>query len=144
MIVPDLNLLIYAVNEEAPHHDVARRWWEECMNGEDPVGLPWVILLGFLRLTTSARVFSSPMKPADSWAILESWLEWPITSIINPGPKHAQILKTLVVEHGTGGNLTTDAHLAALCLEHNAVLHTADNDFGRFASLKWVNPLART
>jgi toxin-antitoxin system PIN domain toxin len=141
MIVPDLNLIIYAVNAQAAAHPKAREWWEARMNGSERIGLPWVVLLGFLRLTTSPRVFASPLSPAESWELVESWLDWPQTTLVNPGPKHAQILKTLVLEHGTAGNLTTDAHLAALCLEHEAKLHTADNDFSRFRALRWHNPL---
>ncbi len=141
MIVPDLNLLVYAVNGQARHHTKAKTWWEKLMNGSQQIGLPWVVLLGFLRLTTSPRVFTSPISPGHAWDIIDEWLERPATSIVTPGSHHAAILKTLVLENGTAGNLTTDAHLAALCIEHNATLHTADNDFSRFSSLKWMNPL---
>ena len=141
MIVPDLNLLIYAVNEEASVHDRAHEWWESRMNGLERVGLPWVVLLGFLRLTTSRRVFSQPLSTESAWEFVDEWLERPVTSILEPTLHHAQILKTFILEHGTGGNLTTDAHLAALCVEHGATLCTADNDFARFASLKHRNPL---
>jgi toxin-antitoxin system PIN domain toxin len=141
MIVPDLNLLIYAVNEDSQHHGDARQWWESVVNGTVDVGLPWVVLLGFLRLTTSPRVFASPLAPAAAWELIDAWLDQPGCHPIGVGPRHYQILKTLTVEHGTAGNLTTDAHLAAICIDHNAVLYTADNDFARFTALKWRNPL---
>ncbi|MDA3939857.1 MAG: type II toxin-antitoxin system VapC family toxin [Spirochaetia bacterium] len=141
MIIPDLNLLIYSVNEQSSFHKKAKEWWEGCLNSNETVSLPWVVLLGFLRITTSPRVFSSPLSPVEAWDIMDSWIENSVTYIINPGSNHFQILKTLVLDSGTGGNLTTDAHLAALCIENNGVLYTADNDFKRFPSLKWVNPI---
>lgn len=141
MIVPDLNLLIYAVNEEGRHHERSKDWWESVMNGLEEVGLPWVVTLGFLRLTTSPRVFSSPLSPSAAWEIVDAWLDHPLCRALGPGSRHREILKTLVIEHGTGGNLTTDAHLAALCIEHGGVLYTADADFARFPALRWKNPL---
>lgn len=144
MIVPDLNLLIYAVNEESPYHGRAKSWWEGKLNSDQRIGLPWVVLLGFLRLTTSPRVFASPLSPRAAWELIDQWFELPQTTILNPGSQHTSILRTLILENGTAGNLTTDAHLAALCIEHRAALHTADNDFSRFASLRWHNPLADT
>ena len=141
MIVPDLNLLIYAVNEESVPHEAARLWWESVMNGTEEIGVPWVVTLGFLRLTTSPRVFSQPLSPAAAWSVVEEWLDSSLCRPLTPGSRHREILKTLVLEHGTAGNLTTDAHLAAICIEHGAVLYTADNDFGRFPALKRKNPL---
>lgn len=143
MIVPDLNLLIYAVNEASGNHESSRNWWEGEMSGFREIGLPWMVLIGFLRLTTSPRVFESPLFPAQAWEIIDEWLERPNTLLVHPGLKHLQIFKTLVLENGTAGNLTSDAHLAALCVERNATLYTADNDFARFSSLKWKNPLTR-
>jgi len=143
MILPDLNLLIYSVNNQSLYHEKARVWWEDCLNSNEIINLPWVVLLGFLRLTTSSRVFNHPLAQEEAWNIIDSWLERSIVHILNPGPNHFQILRTLMLDNGTGGNLTTDAHLAALCIEYNGVLYTADNDFKRFAPLKWVNPLKR-
>lgn len=142
MIIPDLNLLIYAVNEVSKEHKRARAWWESAMSGTEEIGVPWIVLLGFLRLTTSPRVFDAPLMPSDSWEIIDAWVGHPNTIVVHPGPKHLQLFKTLVLENGTAGNLTTDAHLAALCIERGATLYTADNDFSRFASLKWKNPLS--
>jgi len=141
MILPDLNLLIYSVNDQSSYHEKAKVWWEGCLNSSETVSLPWVVLLGFLRITTSHRIFPNPLKPNEAWNIIELWMERSVTRILNPGPNHFQILRTLMLDNGTGGNLTTDAHLAALCIEYNGVLYTADNDFKRFAPLKWVNPL---
>jgi hypothetical protein len=142
VIVPDLNLLIYAVNEVSKEHEGARAWWERAMSGPEEIGVPWIVLLGFLRLTTSPRVFDDPLTPTQSWELIEEWIEHPNTMVIHPGPKHLQFFKTLVLENGTAGNLTTDAHLAVLCIERGATLYTADNDFSRFTSLKWKNPLS--
>jgi hypothetical protein len=112
------------------------------MNGTEGIGLPWVVTLGFLRLTTSPRVFSQPLSPAAAWDVVEEWFASSVCRPLAPGSRHREILKTLVLEHGTAGNLTTDAHLAAICIEHGATLYTADNDFGRFPALKWKNPLS--
>lgn len=141
MIVPDLNLLIYAVNSLADEHEGARRWWESVLASREAVGLAWVVLLGFLRLTTSPRIFASPLAARQAWDLIDGWLSVPGTVVLNPGAEHAKILKTLILESGTAGNLTTDAHLAAICIERSATLYTADTDFARFASLRWENPL---
>ena len=142
MIIPDLNLLIYAVNGEAAWHQKAKTWWEECVNKGEQIGIAWVVLLGFLRLTTSPRVFPRPLSLKQALDIIETWLERKNIVLLSPGSKHFYLLKTLLLAAGTGGNLTTDAHLAALCLECGGMLYTADNDFRRFAPLKTKNPLA--
>lgn len=141
MILPDLNLLIYAYNLDSPQHEPATSWWEELMNGEEPVGLPWMVILGFLRLTTNGHVMPMPMAVEQAAAIIDSWLEQPVVAIIAPLEQQWSILRSLVATTGTGGNLTTDAFLAAIAIEYGATLHSADNDFSRFPDLKWFNPL---
>jgi toxin-antitoxin system PIN domain toxin len=141
MIVPDLNLLLYAVNSDCPEHRQSRTFWEGFLNGKETVGIAWIVVLGFLRISTSPRVFSSPLSIRQALEIVDSWIDTPLVRIINPGDHHYEILKILLLESGSGGNLTTDAHLAALCIEKKATLYTADNDFGRFAALRWKNPL---
>ncbi len=141
MIVPDLNLLIYAYDSNSPSHDAAKRWWIGCLSGREAVGVSWVVAFGFIRLWTSPRVFQNPMTVDQAATHVESWFERPMVRALNPGPRHAEIAFAFLRSEGRGGNLTTDAHLAALALEANATLHTADTDFLRFTGLKWKNPL---
>ncbi|MGH9630298.1 MAG: type II toxin-antitoxin system VapC family toxin [Bryobacteraceae bacterium] len=141
MIIPDINLLIYAYNEGSRQHEQAKRWWEECLSGKTTVGLPWVVSLGFLRLTTSAKVFTHPMPVEVAAGHVRSWLERPVVQVLHPGGRHADIFFEYIRELGTAANLTTDAHLAALAVEYQAVLHSTDADFGRFSGLRWRNPI---
>jgi len=142
VIAVDLNVLIYALNEDAPHHERALSWWEETMSSDTPVGLSWSVLLGFLRITTNPRILPRPLSPQQAVEVVDSWLAHPLTRIIEPTRQHWTILKELLAPLGTAGNLTSDAHLAALSIEHGALLCSTDNDFSRFAKLRWSNPLA--
>lgn len=105
------------------------------------IGLPWVVLLGFLRLATSAPLFGTPLDPDQALEIVDSWLCRPSVTVLRPGDEHWRALRTLIAEAGTGGNLTTDAHLAAMALEQGAELCSSDADFTRFPRVRWVNPL---
>ena|SRR5215469_7658654 len=141
MIVPDVNLLIYAVNRAAPLHKKAYSWLEEAIAGPDTVGLPWNVLLAFLRLTTRRGPLSHPLSLAQSLDLVDAWLSLPSVTIVHPGPRHARLLRDLLEPWGAGGNLTSDAHLAAIAIEHGAELCSSDSDFARFAGLRWRNPL---
>lgn len=144
MIVPDVNLLIYAYNADAPHHAQAKAWWEGLLS--DPhavVALPWAVTLGFVRLMTHPAVLTTPLRPDEALAPVFEWLALPHVDPVEPGPRHLAILRRLLDEVGIGGNLTTDAHLAAIAIEHQAELHSNDRDFGRFSGLRWRNPLDR-
>lgn len=141
MIVPDLNLLIYAYNEDAPFHEEAKKWWESLLNTEELVGLSWLVTVGFIRLMTHRSVLKVPMALTDCCDIIEDWLNVPIVQPLEPGPRHFSIFRKMLSDAGCGGNLTTDAHLAALAIEHSCTLHSNDADFGRFTGLRWINPL---
>jgi toxin-antitoxin system PIN domain toxin len=141
VIVPDLNLLVYAYNRSSPHHERARQWWISTLSGRESVGMAWVVALGFVRLWTSPRIFDAPMSVNLATAHVESWLNRPTVKLLNPGPGHAALAFGFLRAEGKGGNLTTDAHLAALAVEARGTLHTVDTDFLRFPGLKWVNPL---
>jgi hypothetical protein len=141
MRIIDLNILLYAVNRDAPVHERVRKWWEGAVNSDDPVGLPWVVVLGFLRLSTSPSVFPSPLTLPDAVARVDAWLSHPNVRVVVPGESHWLVLKGLLGEVGTGGNLTTDAHLAALAIEHGAVLASCDADFARYPHLRRETPL---
>ena len=142
MRIPDLNLLIYAVDRDATEHARSLRWWDATLSGSETVGLAWIVMLGFVRLTTSARVVRSPMAAEEALDYVDRWLAHPTTTVVDPTRKHAAVFRDLIADTGTAGNLVTDAHLAALAIEHGAQLCSADRDFGRFAGLDWVNPLA--
>jgi len=144
MIFVDANLLLYAVNRDLPQHEAAREWWEGVLSGGTPVSLAWVVILAFLRVSTSTRVFERPLSIEAAAAYLGDWLAIPVVKPASPGPAHWRILQHLILQSGTGGNLTTDAHLAALAIEHGATLYSADNDFKRFPGLVHVNPVARS
>ncbi|MYB50633.1 MAG: type II toxin-antitoxin system VapC family toxin [Acidobacteriia bacterium] len=141
MIVPDINLLVYAFNQGAPHHDAAKRWWEGLVNGVERVGVPWVVATGFLRLMTHPRVLMRPISSADAIAHLGEWFQHPHVTPINPGADHLARLRKILDSAGVGASLVTDAHIAALAIEHQAEVHSNDSDFSRFPGLRWRNPL---
>ena len=141
MIVPDINLVVYAYNADAPHHRSARAWWEALLNGDDPVRLPWATTLGFIRLMTHPSVLVRPLAPSAAVEHVATWLERPNVEVLEPGPRHLDLLGAMLKASGVGGSLTTDAHLAALAVEHQAELHSNDADFARFPGLRWRNPL---
>ena len=142
MILPDVNLLVHAYNADSPRHERARSWWESTLNGTEPVGLPWAVLLGFLRLTTNRQIVAVPLAPVAACGHVRAWLAQPYASVLHPGDGHAELLFGLLERVGAASNLTTDAHLAALAIEHQADLYSTDADFGRFPGLRWTNPLA--
>jgi len=141
VILPDINLLVHAYNSDSLVHAAARSWWEDCLTSDRPVGLAWVAVLGFLRLSTHRKIAANPLPVATACEIVASWLARPHVFPLHPGERHAEILFDLLRSAGTGGNLTTDAHLAALAIEHQAELHTTDRDFDSFPGLHWRNPL---
>jgi hypothetical protein len=141
MIVPDLNLLIYAYDSSSPSHPRARKWWIQTLSGTEAVGISWIVALGFIRLWTNPRIFAVPMTVDLAATHVESWFKRPLVRPLNPGARHAELVFGLLRAEGAGGNLTTDAHLAALAIEANATVHTADTDFLRFAGVRWINPL---
>ena len=140
MIIPDINLLVYAYNEDAPLHDVAKPWWESCLSNPEPVGLAWAVLLGFVRLMSNRRVLLEPMSAAEAMGHCRDWLGCANSRILVPGPSHFDVLADLLSQP-ISANLVTDAHLATLAIEHQAELHSNDADFARFSGLRWKNPL---
>ena len=141
MIIPDLNLLIYAYDVQSRFHRRASEWWIQCISENKPIGIPWIVVLGFIRLWTTPRLFANPMSVDHAARFVESWLERPNVRMIEPGPRHAELLFGFLRAEGKGGNLTTDAHLAALAIESRGIIHTADTDFLRFSGVRWHNPL---
>lgn len=142
VLIPDVNILVHAYNLDSRGHDRARRWWEATLQQPRPVGLPWVSSLGFVRIATHRGILTSPLALRDALGHVREWLHHPRVRIVTPGDRHAEILFELLAELGTAGNLTTDAHLAALAIEYQAELVSTDPDFARFPGLRWFNPLS--
>ena len=141
MIVPDINLLVYAYDSSSPHHKAAAAWWKGRILGAEEIGLATVVVFGFVRLCTHPRVFHHPLTVAEAATRVESWLAHPQVRIIEPSPHHVAEVLALLEETGTAGNLTTDAQLAALVRQEKAILHSNDTDFQRFPGIRWHNPL---
>ena len=142
MILADVNLLLYAYDTSSPHHERAGAWLETALSGVEAVGFAWATLLAFVRLAANPRIFESPLQIGEALDIVDAWLGASCATVLQPGPRHAVLLRQLLEPLGAAGNLTTDAHLAALALEHDAELCSADADFSRFPGLRWKNPLA--
>jgi uncharacterized protein len=141
MYLPDVNILIHAHNLESPVHERARRWWDDRLAGPEGVGLAWVTILGFVRISTHPRVLERPLRVDDVMSRIATWLEQPHVHIPQPSDRHFGRLRGFLQGLGVAGNLTTDAHLAALAIDRGYVVATTDSDFARFPGLKWKNPL---
>ena len=140
MKLVDLNVLLYAINRDSVHHETALDWWTEALQGDEPIGLSWAVLLGFLRLTTNPAIFPEPLDAEIAVARVDTWLGLYQTRPVQETEDHWHILRGLLSETGPAGNLTTDAHLAALAISHGATLVSFDNDFSRFSKLRWESP----
>ena len=141
MIVPDANLLLYAYREEVTFHDPARAWWESLLNGTERVGIPWAVVSAFVRMITNRSAYRVPATPTQAFDIVNEWLDSPNVLTVNPGTRHLVLFRENLEAAGVGGNLTTDAHIAAIAMEHQAEVHSNDADFARFPGLVWRNPI---
>lgn len=141
MKIPDANLLLYAVDEQSPRHAGARAWLERTLSGPETVGLTWLVLLAFVRVSTKARVFERPLDVSEALDLVDEWLDQPCTTMLEPTDRHSAVLRTLLEPFGSAGNLTSDAHLAAIAIEHGAEVCSCDTDFARFPGLRWNDPL---
>ncbi len=144
MIIPDINLLIYAHDSASPFHPKAVAWWQECLSGTEPVGLPPVVIFGFVRIATNARAFHHPMAIAEAAGHVRAWLAQACVEVLESSPNQIEEVLKLLAGVGTAGNLVTDAQIAFAALERDATLHTTDADFIRFPGLRWFNPLTGT
>lgn len=141
MKLPDVNLLLYAIDEGAPKHEPARAWLEETLSGTEAVAFAWAVLLGFIRVSTNAAIFERPLDPDDALDYVDAWLDRPCATTVAPTIRHSALLRGLLGPLGAAGNLTSDAHLAALAIEHGGELCSCDTDFARFEGLRWRDPL---
>ncbi len=141
MILVDANVLLYAEDSRNPHHAQARGWWDEQLSGSEPVCLCWTVVSAFIRIGTNARVFNRPLTPDEATDRVTSWMAQPCVRIVRPIERHWDVFRSLLLDAEARGNLVTDAHLAALAIEHGYKLCSTDSDFARFPRLKWRNPL---
>ena len=142
MILLDANILLHAYDADAAHHGAARKWLEKAVSGPESVGIPWLVLWAFVRISTNLRVNVAPLPVSDAFQIVRSLLAHPNVNVIEPGARHAEILERLSTTYQVSGPMLTDALLAALALEHGATFVSTDRGFARFTELRWVNPLA--
>ncbi|NJM42190.1 MAG: type II toxin-antitoxin system VapC family toxin [Anaerolineae bacterium] len=141
MKLVDTNLMLYAVNTAAPFHQRAIQWLEDSLNDVEPVAFDWNALFGFIRVSTRQGAFPQPLMLNEAFGYMNEWLAQPNVMLLQPTERHAELLQSVLTPLGTLGNLVSDAHLAALAIEHGATLYSTDNDFARFSGLRWRNPL---
>jgi len=140
MKVVDANVLLYAVNSAAPQHEESLRWLDGALDGEDTVGFGWNALLAFVRISTNPRIMPSAFAPAVAMAQVHDWISAPSAHVLSPGERHPEILERLLAERGSAANLVSDAHLAALAIEHRGSIVSYDSDFARFSGVRWATP----
>lgn len=138
MKLPDVNVLLGAVNASSAEHESARRWLEAALDAPAGVGFAWVALLGFIRISTRAGILPRPLALEQALMVVRDWIEAPTARILHPTERHGPLLARLLLSVGSGGNLATDAHLAALAIEHGATLTSFDADFERFVELDFA------
>jgi toxin-antitoxin system PIN domain toxin len=137
----DINLLLYAIDEDSARHEKAHAWLEEVLSGTEEIAFAWAVLLGFVRISTNAAAFEEPLGAQEALDYVDDWLAQPVAIVVHPTARHGSILRELLEPLGAAGNLTSDAHLAALAIEHGAELCSSDTDFARFEGLRWTDPL---
>ncbi|MDA8063233.1 MAG: PIN domain-containing protein [Actinomycetota bacterium] len=140
MNIVDANVLLYAVNADAEHHETSRGWLDGCLSGGAAVGFAWVVLLAFVRLATRPDLFPHPLAVDEAMDRVDAWLGAAPASVVGPTSAHARVVRALLAEVGAGANLVNDAHLAALAIEHRAKVVSYDNDFSRFTGVSWARP----
>ena len=140
MKLVDLNVLIYATDETAAHHAIARGWLDRVMSSTETIGIATAVALGYVRLTTSPRIMTAPLDVTTSVDVVRGWYRRPNVTSPEPTPRHYELLAELLGPIGTAGNLVPDAHLAALSIEHGAELCSFDHDFTRFSGIRWIEP----
>jgi uncharacterized protein len=136
----DANVLLYAVNRDAEHHETSRTWLDGALSGGATVAFSWIALLAFVRLSTKVGLFPSPLGTDAALERVHAWTTAGPAVIVEPTPDHATILQRLLGSVGVGGNLVNDAHVAALALEHRCTVVSYDHDFSRFEGVTWEQP----
>lgn len=140
MNLVDANVLLYAVNSDARHHEQARTWLDRSLSGERTVAFAWMALLAFVRLATKEGLFPVPLTADAAFDRVDAWLAARPAVVVHPTPEHGSVIRRLLGGVGAGANLVNDAHLAALAIEHRATVISYDNDFSRFSGVNWTPP----
>ena len=141
MVLADVNVLVYAHREDAPHHAACREWLEALVNGREAFGLSELVLSGFCRVVTHPKVFTRPSPLTDALSFAEQLRSRPNGVPVTPGQRHWGIFQALCVHAEAKGNLIADAYLAAMAIEAGCEWVTTDRDFSRFKGLRWRHPL---
>lgn len=141
MILPDINVLLYAYNSATPQYAAARSWWENALNGNEGIGIPHEVTLGFVRIATNPKLRDASVSLEKAVSVVSSWLRAPNVNILLPEPDHAERVFELLRISNSSGTLMSDASLAVYAIRHRATLFSNDGDFSRFPGLKWANPL---
>lgn len=142
MILPDINLLVFALDRGSPHHATAAAWWNGCLATPSPVCIPWLVILGVVRILGNPKIFPTPAPAEGVLDQFENWLTLPHVQLIDPPSTHLTTLRHLLRASGNRGTLSSDAHLAAIALDKGLTVHSNDADFARFPGLSWTNPLS--
>jgi hypothetical protein len=141
MILPDANLLLYSVNTDSPDHEAAFGWWKDLLHSSSPIGLYSGVAFAFVRLSTNRRVFTHPLTVDKAFAYINNWICFSSVNWVDAEIGDLKVVESLLQAAGTGGNLVSDAQIAAAAIRLNGTVHGADADFGRFSGVKWFNPL---
>lgn len=144
VIIPDLNVLLYATNPREARHEKAHRWWSDTLSGHAPVGLPWMVAMGFIRIATGSHYSQARVSVESAVAVVREWRSAECVRMIEPRDEHLHIVERLLVTRGVDGQHTMDAHLAALAIEHRGTVYSTDGDFAKFQTVPWINPLDET
>jgi uncharacterized protein len=142
LILVDANILLYAQDSLSSLHQKALLWWDDLLSQSEPVCLCWTVLSAFIRIGTNPRVFEHPLSLEQALARIQSWFDQPCTRVIRPTEQHWTVFQQMLTDGQAVANLVTDAHLAALAIEHGCAIASTDSDFARFPKLKWINPLS--
>lgn len=140
MKLVDTNVLVNVANRDAEDHALAKGWLDRSLGGSAPVGFAWLALVGFVRIVTNPRIVPSPYTVAEAMTSVDAWLGARSAQVLQPGRSHAARFRQVLESGGGGANLTNDAHLAAIALEHRATVVSFDSDFARFPGVKWERP----
>lgn len=142
MLLPDVNVLIYAhIEESTPDHAEYARWLTRLATGPEPFALSVLVLASFIRIVTNPRIFEPQSTLEQSFAFVSSLAERPTARIVGPGPDHLDVFERLCRQSRATGKLVADAQHAAVAIEHGCTLVSTDSDFSRFPDLRWQHPL---
>ena len=140
MILPDVNILIYAFRKDTPEHAVCNPWLTGILAGEAAFGISPLAMSGMIRITTNGRIFRTPSAHEEAFRFCDYLRSQPNCRLVEPGERHWEIFRRLCLDTDTRGPRVTDAWFAALAIEWGCEWVTFDRDYARFPGLKWRTP----